>query len=802
MARRSSRTWPGRLARLPEALLLQGLLAVLAHAAPPAAASAPLLIAGADDTRLAGARGNLLYLDLTLNGMPRGLVPFGLREGELWASADALRRLGFILPPGAPGPVRLASLGGVRVQLDQASQAVHITAPLALLDLPTTVVGPAQASAPPASASPGALVNYDLYGTHGRGGSSSLGAYAELRVFSGTSVLGSTSLSQVQRGGGGQGWQGRTVRLDTTWSRSFQDDMVTLRVGDTVTSALPWSRATRIGGIQLARNFGLQPYRVTAPIPAFMGSATLPSQVELYVNGMRQYSGQVPSGPFQLNTLPSVNSTGTAQVVLTDAFGRATTLDFSLFDTRQLLAQGLSDWSVDLGVVRQGYGLRSADYGRDPVASGFWRYGVSDRITVETHAEATDGLVLAGGGGAWQLGPWGLVSGALAYSSHRDGQGSQANVSYQWQSRRAHLGWDVTATQGDYRDVASRYGAPPASRTGRVFAGYNTQDAGSFGISYIHLRQRDQKASRYASVSWYKTLGRTASFNISLNQNLDKRSERTLFVGLSIALDGGTSLSTGVQHERDRTTFTAAAQQSEPTEGGVGWRAMARGGGQGGGQAEVSYLGRYGRVATGVTAYGDSRSAYANAAGSLVFMGGHTFAARQISDGFAVVSTDGVADVPVRLENRPIGTTDRDGTLLVTPLHAYQNNHLAIDPMGLPPDVRIERVDAQITPTDRAGTLAHFPVTQVRAASIVLVDADSQPLPVGSRVRIEGQPGEPAVVGFDGMVYLDTLQAHNLLRVEAPTGTCMAQVAHAGERGAIPEIGPIPCVAMIKGDTP
>ena len=34
--------------------------------------------------------------------------------------------------------------------------------------------------------------------------------------------------------------------------------------------------------------------------------------------------------------------------------------------------------------------------------------------------------------------------------------------------------------------------------------------------------------------------------------------------------------------------------------------------------------------------------------GALVLMGGHAFAARPISDAFAVVSTDGVADVPVR----------------------------------------------------------------------------------------------------------------------------------------------------------
>ena len=36
--------------------------------------------------------------------------------------------------------------------------------------------------------------------------------------------------------------------------------------------------------------------------------------------------------------------------------------------------------------------------------------------------------------------------------------------------------------------------------------------------------------------------------------------------------------------------------------------------------------------------------------------------------------------------------------LLVTPLNAYQNNQLGIDPMSLPADVRIDRVNAIATP--------------------------------------------------------------------------------------------------------
>src|SRR5690606_38900578 len=120
--------------------------------------------------------------------------------------------------------------------------------------------------------------------------------------------------------------------------------------------------------------------------------------------------------------------------------------------------------------------------------------------------------------------------------------------------------------------------------------------------------------------------------------------------------------------------------------------------------------------------------------------------------GFALVSTDGIPGVPVKLENNPIGATDEDGLLLVTPLNAYQNNKLSIDPMRLPADVRVGRVDVLATPTDRAGTLVRFDLAPLRAASVLLRDAGGEPLPVGSRVRLRAGDGQPALVGFDGVV--------------------------------------------------
>ncbi len=799
MAQRTKASrWPSVLA---EALLLTiALAAGAAHAAGSANAvpNGPAPGAGADDASLAGARGQDVYLDLTLNGTERGLVHLGDRGGQLWASASSLRQLGFVLPAGSADPVHLQSLAGLQLQYDAQQQRLTLTAPLSLLKLPETSLSVPGITPHKVTSSPGLLLNYDLYGTRGEGTAASLSAFTELRAFGAWGVASSSALSQQARVDGGP-WQRHSARLDTSWSRSWPDRLLTLRVGDTLTDALGWTRATRIGGLQIVSNFALQPYHLTTPVPALLGSATLPSQLDLYVNGMRQFNGQVPAVPFQLNTLPNISGAGNAQVVLTDAFGRTTTLNFSLYGTQQLLKAGLSSLSVELGRVRQNYGLVSNDYGHNTVASGTWRHGLTNSFTFETHAEATTGLANAGAGAAWLLGQAGVLTGSLAHSGGSGQSGSQASLGDNWTDSRFNAAFSGTRTEGSYQDVAALYGSLPARASGSATVGYNTDRIGSFSLSYLYQQYPGQTASRYVSAGWFKSMGRATTLSVTANQDLVNRNLRSVFVNLTWAIDARTSASVGLQHDNTGNIVTASTSRATPSEGGWGWNAALRqGDDQNGGQGELDYLGRWGRYAAGVSAFNGTRYAWGDAQGALAFMAGHPFAARQINDAFALVSTDGVPGVPVLLENRPVGSTDGNGQLLVTPLNAYQNNRLGIDPMNLPADLRIARVDAIATPSDRAGTLVEFGITPVRSASVTLVDATGKPLALGSRVQVNGKSGT-ALIGYDGDVYLEGLAVNNLLAVQTPTGACQARFPyHKDASVAIAQIGPLTCTPKAK----
>src|SRR6185312_11273814 len=174
MVRRQRKTcrWP---ADLLKGLLLQGLLIPAGHAAMNPDAALPALLAdGNGHASIPGTSD--LYLDVTLNDTNVGLAHFGYRDGRLWASQAALHELGFALPAGSADPVRLASLQGLKVSYDASQQTLRLTAPLQLLKLGTTMLSTAANQRPASSVSPGALLNYNLYGTYGTHGTSSLNA--------------------------------------------------------------------------------------------------------------------------------------------------------------------------------------------------------------------------------------------------------------------------------------------------------------------------------------------------------------------------------------------------------------------------------------------------------------------------------------------------------------------------------------------------------------------------------------------------------------------------------------------------
>jgi outer membrane usher protein len=101
---------------------------------------------------------------------------------------------------------------------------------------------------------------------------------------------------------------------------------------------------------------------------------------------------------------------------------------------------------------------------------------------------------------------------------------------------------------------------------------------------------------------------------------------------------------------------------------------------------------------------------------------------------------------------------------------------VAIDTQNLPVDARIGTDQLIAVPRDGAGVLAHFPVSRFHGASLILVDERGSPLPVGTRVTLQ-ESGAASLVGYDGLIFFDTLAAHNHLRAVFEDRSCAIEVS-------------------------
>ncbi|UZE09977.1 fimbria/pilus outer membrane usher protein [Pseudomonas sp. B21-053] len=737
-----------------------------------------------------------LFLELVVNQMNTGrVVAVEQRGGRFFLPATALRDSGMKLPDNISAEVDLDSLPGLHSEYDSAGQRLLLNVPPDWL--PEQFVGNREVyPRTPALSSFGALLNYDLYLNDTDDAGTYLAAWNEVRLFDSWGTLSNTGqYRRTLSGDAVSTLNNGYLRYDTTWRFSDDERLLTYEAGDLVSGALPWSSSVRLGGVQLSRDFGVRPDLVTYPLPQFAGEAAVPSSVDLFINGYKSSSADLQPGPYTLTNIPFINGAGEAVVVTTDALGRQVSTTVPFYVTSSLLQKGLSDFSVAAGTLRRDYGLKDFSYGPG-VTSGSLRYGVSDNFTLESHAEASDTLTLGGFGGNLRLGNFGVLNTALSQSQFDSESGQQLSLGYQYSSQRYSFSYQRLQRRDQYADLTvidSPY-TTLSKRSEQATLSLNLDTWGSLGFGYFDVRAADDSRTRLLNLTWSKPLWRNTSFYLSGNREIGD-SNWAVQAQLVIPFDLRGSLA--ISSERSKTGQSQQRvnySRAVPTEGGLGFNlGYAQGDGPAYRQADLTWRLQSVQLQAGVYGTSEAETRWADASGSLVWMDRQVFAANRIDDAFVVVSTDGYADIPVRYENQQVGHTDRNGHLLVPWSSAYYRGKYEIDPLNLPANVRSPNVEQRIAVRRGSGYLLEFPLSRVIAASIVLVDARQQELPLGSGV-VHEQSGTQTVVGWDGLVYLENLQAQNNLRVTlADGGTCQVQFAVDMQQQQIPLIGPLVC---------
>jgi outer membrane usher protein len=342
--------------------------------------------------------------------------------------------------------------------------------------------------------------------------------------------------------------------------------------------------------------------------------------------------------------------------------------------------------------------------------------------------------------------------------------------------------------------LASVDGRAPPQRAERALLGASAGSAGQLSLSYTRLDSAEEGRFRSIGLNYSVTAVPRLSVFISVSRDLDDEKDIGAFAGLSLSLARQLSVGANASRNNGDERYGSYASQPVPSDGGGGWVLRSQHG-DGGDlyQGEVGYRADRAEWRAGANLRDGQDSIYAGVGGAVVLMQRDLFLARSVSDGFALVSTDGVAGVPVLLENREIGRTDARGHYLLTGLNAWQPNRIAVDPLHLPVQIQFDRERIETVPADRAGVIAHFGMRETRAALLILHDAQGRPIPLGSRV-LRADSGS-AVVGYDGQTYLENLDAMNRIDVLRTEGrSCTIRFTWTQSTDGISVIGPLVCL--------
>lgn len=739
-----------------------------------------------------------VVMQVVINHVTQDEAVILLREasGQILASTEQLRRWR-IRPPSTASRIisgiayhDVLTLEQVQVSVNETRQTLELTLPAAAFES-TRLENPDLPRQSPAESPPGVFLTYDALWQRTPDVSDPL-ATLEIGAFS---RLGSGSSQFFVRGRDRRG-----IRLESTWSKDFPQQVATLRIGDGISRAADgWGRSLRYGGLRFGTNFATNPGLSILPTQTVSGSAVVPSTVDIFVNNALVTQQQVPSGPFSIGRIPITAGPGTLRVVVTDLLGRESVVEQAIIGSPLLLRPGLDDYSLEIGRLRRNFGTQSNDYGE--LFSAFtWRRGLGSTFTAEAHLETMErGAMAASIGAATNAGPLGVVSLTAIASDDDSGSGTAYALAVQRPGRHVTAAAVLQYSSPDFWQLGQTSNEKRSRFSGSAVLGVPLGRFGNVNFAYLKRSYHEPQEApiEIVSLGWSIMMTRHLYGGLSLRRSFGASPGTAAGLFFSLILDPRTSTS---------TFFERSENSGEPTIGrnitlqrslpmGSGWGYRARADANDIIEAGASYQNDTTTLTFDVSRQRTVTSTQLGARGSLLWFGQEFFGSRQLNDGFALVRVADRAGVRIYNGNQWVATTDRRGKAIVPRLLPYQQNVISIDDRDLPLDVQIGELSRVAVPQFRAGVLLDFPIESERPAELRVVHADGRPIAAGASVWANDSAREFRV-GVDGRVFLTGLQQANLIRIRSGSNQCGLQLVLEPSADPLPDLGTYICREM------
>lgn len=502
-------------------------------------------------------------------------------------------------------------------------------------------------------------------------------------------------------------------RLSTTFRRDDIDGMTTTEIGDTFSIPGYSGTPVRFMGVRMSSNFALKPGFNWIPSYVLAGQATLPSTVEVWEGNRKTYSSKVAPGPFSITDYTPFSTTGDVRMIVRDTFGQEQIISQPIYSAPQQLAQGVDAFTLELGLLRNGY-----IYGETFFGAGYRRgfdvksiplIGLAGRyipnFTLEGRFEGIRGDTRVSAGIAFSsaLGNF-SAAGAVATGNGSSGQNSLEQISVakpygatsianqvsspaypqqkaSQQPSVVNLTWDRQLNLGDFGQISGFAsaalptnwtpigGIAPQKRL--VVLGANYAPKANLVFNYVGVvsGEKPEQVTTH-------TIGASTTFDGGVTAGVSftrSESEKGVLLTFSMPLGARGSAFASVAKKGSFGNYSGWSESNQHR-----WSVGA------GQYAGVSRLDasvfsdfQYGRLDASVSRSGENTGYRFGGSGSVAFADMDVWLGKPIAQGL-VIADVGVPGVSVAANNRFVGTTNQDGKILITDLAAWRSNQVSL----------------------------------------------------------------------------------------------------------------------------
>lgn len=325
------------------------------------------------------------------------------------------------------------------------------------------------------------------------------------------------------------------VRLDTTWSKDWPEQGLSLHIGDVISRTGAWGRPVRFGGIELATTSSAQPGYVPFSMFAMDGELAWPATGHMVADHFTRLRGDLPPDLF-IAHLPAMIEHGRPHPLLRDELGHKRLIFQPYAGNRALVPEGLQEFSLDIGFIREDFGRMSNDYGRF-LSAGIYRAGLSDRLTGELRGEVLQDQQTAGLAANYLWPGLGVFNSSLAVSNSDSGSGRLVGLGFTRKSKLFSFSAHTQLMSPDFIQIGLRPERLATSRAMQAQLGFALGRWGSFDLTYFnqHLQDR-RRAELTAGYGIKMSMGKHSVLNVSASHTVGERSNSTVSMTFIISL--------------------------------------------------------------------------------------------------------------------------------------------------------------------------------------------------------------------------------------------------------------------------